>query len=41
MDRIRIAVIGCGGISRGHVAAYARMEAVCELAYCVDLAEWR
>ncbi len=37
MDRIRIAVIGCGGISRGHVAAYARMEEACELAYCVDL----
>ena len=37
MDRVRVAVIGCGGISRGHVAAYARMEETCELAYCVDI----
>jgi predicted dehydrogenase len=36
---VRIALIGCGGIARGHVDAYARMRDLCELAYCVDVDE--
>ena len=38
-SKIRIAVIGCGGISTGHINAYARMSEACELAYCVDVDE--
>ena len=39
MDRVRIALIGCGGIARGHIEAYRRMREQCELAYCVDVDE--
>ena len=39
MDRVRIALIGCGGIARGHIDAYTRMRDLCELAYCVDIDE--
>jgi predicted dehydrogenase len=38
-SKVRIAVIGCGGISRGHVAAYKAMKESCELVYCVDIDE--
>ncbi len=38
-SKIRIAVIGCGGISTGHINAYARMSEACELTYCVDVDE--
>jgi predicted dehydrogenase len=41
MSRIRIALIGCGGISRGHVAAYQSLQDICELRYCVDVDEER
>jgi predicted dehydrogenase len=33
---VRIALIGCGGIARGHIDAYAHMPDRCELVYCVD-----
>ena len=36
MERVRIALIGCGGIARGHVEAYARMGDLCRLVACVD-----
>lgn len=39
MSRVRLALIGCGGISRGHVAAYQSLSDVCELRYCVDVDE--
>jgi predicted dehydrogenase len=39
VDRVRIALIGCGGIARGHIEAYLRMRERCELAYCVDVDE--
>ncbi|MBI3974207.1 MAG: Gfo/Idh/MocA family oxidoreductase [Chloroflexi bacterium] len=39
MDRVRIALIGCGGIARGHIDAYTRMRDECELVYCVDIDE--
>ena len=39
MARVRIALIGCGGIARGHIGAYTRMRELCELAYCVDVDE--
>ncbi len=39
MKRIRIALIGCGGIARGHIAAYTAMSDQCELRYCVDVDE--
>ncbi|HEX2034308.1 MAG TPA: Gfo/Idh/MocA family oxidoreductase [Chloroflexota bacterium] len=38
-ERVRVALIGCGGIARGHVEAYRRMHEQCELAYCVDVDE--
>jgi predicted dehydrogenase len=41
MQGVRIALIGCGGIARGHVEAYARMGDRCRLAYCVDVDEAR
>jgi predicted dehydrogenase len=37
MEQVRIALIGCGGIARGHVEAYARMGDLCRLVACVDL----
>jgi predicted dehydrogenase len=37
MERVRIALIGCGGIARGHVEAYARMGDRCRLEVCVDV----
>lgn len=39
MDRVRVALIGCGGIAKGHIEAYRRMGERCELAYCVDVDE--
>lgn len=39
MNQIRVALIGCGGIARGHIAAYQRMSEQCRLAYCVDIDE--
>ncbi|MGH2352392.1 MAG: Gfo/Idh/MocA family protein [Chloroflexota bacterium] len=39
MDRVRIALIGCGGIARGHIDAYRRMREQCELVYCADVDE--
>jgi predicted dehydrogenase len=37
MSRVRVALIGCGGIARGHVEAYRRMRDRCELVSCVDV----
>src|SRR5262249_10115602 len=39
MNRVRIALIGCGGIAKGHVAAYDALRDVCELRWCVDVDE--
>lgn len=39
--RIRLALIGCGGIAKGHIAAYKRLAEHCQLAYCVDSDEAR
>jgi predicted dehydrogenase len=39
MARVRVALIGCGGIARGHIEAYKRMRDECELVYCVDIDE--
>ncbi|MGI8912589.1 MAG: Gfo/Idh/MocA family protein, partial [Chloroflexota bacterium] len=35
--KIRVALLGCGGIAKGHIAAYQRMHDQCELVYCVDI----
>lgn len=37
--KIRVALLGCGGIAKGHIAAYQRMHDQCELVYCVDVDE--
>ncbi|NUQ00796.1 MAG: Gfo/Idh/MocA family oxidoreductase [Armatimonadetes bacterium] len=36
MSKTRIALIGCGGISRSHAAGYQRLSDRVEVAYCVD-----
>lgn len=36
---VRIALVGCGGIAKGHIGAYRAMSDLCELAYCVDVDE--
>ena len=41
MGRVRVALIGCGGIANGHIQAYRRMAEQCELVYCVDVDEAR
>src|SRR5919202_1359110 len=38
-EPVRVALIGCGGIARGHIAAYRAMGDQCRLAYCVDIDE--
>jgi len=38
MDKVRVAVIGCGGISRAHINAHLA-EPRSELVYCVDIDE--
>ncbi len=40
MDKVRVAVIGCGGISRAHINAHLA-EPRSELVYCVDIDEAR
>lgn len=37
--KVRVALIGCGGIARGHIAAYAAMSDRCRLVACVDVVE--
>lgn len=39
MTRGRVALIGCGGIARGHIDAYLAMADRSELVYCVDVDE--
>ncbi len=39
MQQVRVALIGCGGIARGHIEAYRRMRDACRLTYCVDIDE--
>ncbi len=39
MARVRVALIGCGGIARGHISAYQAMADRSELVYCVDVDE--
>jgi predicted dehydrogenase len=36
---VRVALIGCGGIARSHIAAYHAMRERCRLAFCVDIDE--
>jgi len=36
---IRVALVGCGGIAKGHIAAYKALANQCRLAYCVDTDE--
>lgn len=40
MDKVRVAIIGCGGISRAHINAHMA-EPRSEIVYCVDLIEDR
>ncbi len=40
-EPVRVALAGCGGIARGHIAAYRAMAGQCRLAYCVDTDEER
>jgi predicted dehydrogenase len=36
---IRLALVGCGGIAKGHIQAYKALAGQCRLAYCVDVDE--
>ncbi len=36
MDKVRVAVIGCGGISRSHAAGYQWLAEQAQVCYCVD-----
>src|SRR5438876_10143436 len=36
---IRLALVGCGGIARGHIQAYKALAGQCRLEYCVDVDE--
>jgi predicted dehydrogenase len=40
-EMIRLALVGCGGIARGHIEAYKAMAPHCRLEFCVDVDEAR
>lgn len=39
MDRVRIALIGCGGNAKGHFGSYQAMAGQYGLGFCVEVEE--